>query len=59
MHKDLIPDAYNLSDSVISIEGTDKAEFLAFVRNMLHWLPEKRKSAKELLEDPWLDPDSM
>lgn len=25
-----------------------------FVRNMLRWVPEDRKTAKELLEDPWL-----
>ena len=59
MHKGLIPDAYDLSDSVLSIAGEDKAEFLDFVQNMLQWLPEKRKSAKELLEDSWLNPESM
>jgi len=59
MHKDLIPAAFNLGDSVSTLEGKDKDEFLNFVRKMLQWLPEKRKSAKELLEDPWLCPDSM
>ena len=59
MHKDLIPDAFNLADSVPSLEAGDKEEFLNFAQKMLQWLPEKRKSAKELLEDPWLRPDSM
>ncbi len=58
MRKDLVP-AFTLADSVLSIEGGDKQEFLNFVQKMLQWLPEKRKSAKELLEDPWLCPDSM
>lgn len=59
MRKDLIPNAIGLQKSVLSLEGKDKDEFLRFVQKMLRWLPEKRKSAKELLEDPWLRPDSM
>ncbi|KAK3177930.1 hypothetical protein OEA41_000062 [Lepraria neglecta] len=59
MHKDLIPDAFNMGVSVLSLERKDKEEFLKFVQKMLQWLPEKRKSAKDLLEDPWLCPDSM
>lgn len=37
-----------------SLEGEDKEEFLRLVRKMLQWEPEKRKSAKELEEDAWL-----
>lgn len=59
MRKDLVPEAFTLADSVLSLEGGDKQEFLNFAQKMLQWLPEKRKSAKELLEDPWLCPDSM
>lgn len=59
MHKDLIPDAFDMEASVLSLEGKDKAEFLKFVQKMLQWLPENRKSAIELLQDPWLSPDSM
>jgi serine/threonine-protein kinase SRPK3 len=59
MRKDLVPEAFTLADSVLSLEGEDKQEFLNFAQKMLQWLPEKRKSAKELLEDPWLCPDSM
>lgn len=28
--------------------------FLDFVQKMLKWQPEKRSTAKELLQDPWL-----
>ena len=34
---------------------TDKEMFLAFVKGMLQWRPEDRKTAKDLLEDPWLN----
>ena len=59
MHKDLIPDAFNMEVSVRSLEGKDKEEFLTFVQKMLQWLPEERRTARELLEDPWLCPDSI
>ncbi|TKA70545.1 hypothetical protein B0A49_05806, partial [Cryomyces minteri] len=54
MHKDLIPGDRNLLDTIPSLQGEDKLLFLAFVRKMLQWLPEDRRTAKELLEDPWL-----
>ena len=54
MHKDLIPTDVRLEDSVLSLEGEDKRLFLDFAKKMLQWLPEDRKTAKELLEDPWL-----
>jgi len=54
MHKDLIPNNVRLEDSVLSLEGEDKRLFLDFVRKVLQWLPEDRKTAKELLKDPWL-----
>ncbi len=31
--------------------------FLDFLRCMLQWVPEKRKSATELLQHPWLKPE--
>ena len=34
--------------------GQEKELFFKFMRAMLEWLPEERKTAKELLEDPWL-----
>ncbi|KAB8265975.1 kinase-like domain-containing protein [Aspergillus pseudonomiae] len=32
----------------------DKSGFLRFIRRALTWMPEKRATAKELLQDPWL-----
>ncbi|OBT98009.1 hypothetical protein VE01_04008 [Pseudogymnoascus verrucosus] len=37
-----------------NLEGKDKELFLNFIRSMLQWEPEKRKTARELLSDPWL-----
>jgi serine/threonine-protein kinase SRPK3 len=54
LYKYLIPSNFNLPDSVLSLEGDDKELFLDFVSHMLRWLPEERKTAKELLEHPWL-----
>ncbi|KAL2800487.1 CMGC protein kinase [Aspergillus keveii] len=33
----------------------DKEMFMDFMRGMLQWRPEDRKTAKELLQDPWLN----
>lgn len=44
-------------DFVLFLEGEEKEKFLSFVRKMLQWLPEKRMSAQQLLDDPWLQPD--
>ena len=55
MHKDLVSSHLHLTDSVTSLQGSEKNLFLAFVRKMLQWLPEDRKTARELLEDPWLN----
>lgn len=34
--------------------GREEEDFIRFMKSMLTWLPEKRKTAKELLDDPWL-----
>ncbi|OOF98231.1 hypothetical protein ASPCADRAFT_395032 [Aspergillus carbonarius ITEM 5010] len=34
--------------------GQEKELFLAFMRSMLKWMPEERKTAKQLLEHPFL-----
>ncbi|GFN18401.1 kinase domain-containing protein [Aspergillus tubingensis] len=54
LHKHLIPESQTLEDTVTCLKGTEKDEFLAFARNILQWLPENRKTAKELAEDPYL-----
>jgi len=43
-----------LEDIESRLEGSEKVSFLDFLRTMLRWLPEERKTAKELLQDPWL-----
>ncbi|KAJ5109140.1 protein kinase domain protein [Penicillium angulare] len=37
------------------LNGKNKEMFMAFMRGMFQWRPEDRKTAKELLEDPWLN----
>jgi serine/threonine protein kinase len=51
----ITPKDFNLESTVTSLEGDERDEFLNFVRKMLRWLPEKRPTAKELIDDPWLN----
>jgi hypothetical protein len=41
-----------------NLEGEEKAAFLRFLRKMVQWVPEDRRSAEELIRDPWLVLDS-
>ena len=50
-----IPKNLSLEGSEENLEGKNKELFLQFMRSMLRWLPEERKTARELLEDPWLN----
>ena len=43
-----------LEDIETRLTGREKELFFNFMREMLKWLPEERKAAKALLEDPWL-----
>lgn len=54
MFKELIPAGITLEGTIESLEGDEKQLFLNFAKKMLRWLPDDRKTAKELLEDPWL-----
>ncbi|KAK2877251.1 hypothetical protein FQN49_001307 [Arthroderma sp. PD_2] len=45
----------SLEQSEEFLEGKNKEMFLSFMRGMLQWRPEDRKTAKQLLEDPWLN----
>ncbi|PGH28903.1 CMGC/SRPK protein kinase [[Emmonsia] crescens] len=49
------PQQTSLEESEEFLEGKNKEMFLVFIRGMLQWRPEDRKTAKELLEDPWLN----
>lgn len=53
LHDDLIP-ARTLEASLPSLEGDERNSFLSFVRGMLTWLPEERKTARQLIEHPFL-----
>ncbi|KAI1154094.1 kinase domain protein [Nemania diffusa] len=44
-----------LADTVTELTGDEKDVFLDFASGMLQWLPEKRKTAKELLQHPIFD----
>ncbi|TVY37631.1 Serine/threonine-protein kinase [Lachnellula occidentalis] len=49
-----IPKDISLESLEENLTGGDKQE-LRFVRSMLQWRPEDRKTAKQLLDDPWLN----
>jgi len=51
-----LPAARSLEDRETTLRGEqeDRASFLRLMRKMLQWEPEKRSSAKELMEDEWL-----
>ena len=48
-----------LEAAEVVLQNEDKDSFLAFITSMLRWDPKERKTAKELLEDKWLNtPDT-
>lgn len=44
-----------LVDTVTELVGHEKDVFLDFASGMLQWLPENRKTARELLQHPIFD----
>lgn len=52
-YDDLVP-ARNLEDIVPSAVEEERHSFLSFIRAMITWLPEERKTARELIEHPFL-----
>lgn len=52
--KSLIPKDFTLENRLGNVKGKDKEMFIRFVKKMVHWSPENRATAKELLDDPWL-----
>jgi serine/threonine-protein kinase SRPK3 len=44
-----------LENSELRVQGKNKEVFMTLVRGMLQWRPEDRKTAKQLLDDPWLN----
>ena len=54
LYEDLIPDR-KLEDMLpSSLEEEEKEGFLSFAKEMLIWLPEERKTARELAKHPFL-----
>ncbi|TPX24725.1 hypothetical protein DIZ76_010161 [Coccidioides immitis] len=53
LHDDLIPNR-TLADTIPSLEESDRENFLSFVKMMLSWIPEERKTAGELMKHPFL-----
>lgn len=37
-----------------NLEGADKELFLQLMVKMLQWVPEDRKTPRELINDPWV-----
>lgn len=55
MRKSLIKDERKLADTVTELTGDEKEAFLELASCMLQWLPEKRSTAKELLQHRFFD----
>lgn len=55
MRKDLIRREITLADTVKHLQGDDKEQFLDFASGMLEWLPEKRRTAKQLMQHRFLE----
>lgn len=54
IHKGCKIQKTKLEDMEQRLEGEDKEKFLDLMKAMLQWRPEDRKTARELLEHPWL-----
>ncbi|EAW25746.1 putative serine/threonine-protein kinase [Aspergillus fischeri NRRL 181] len=52
-HNGLIP-SRSLENTAPFLEQEDREAFLSFVRQMLNWLPEERKTARELMDHQFL-----
>lgn len=55
LYEDLVPDR-TLGDAVSFLEGDEREAFLDLARGMLVWHPNFRKSARELIGHPFLQP---
>ncbi|KUL87592.1 hypothetical protein ZTR_05785 [Talaromyces verruculosus] len=53
LYDELIPHR-GLEDTTPLLEEKEQEAFLSFVRQMLTWLPEERKTARELMDHPFL-----
>ncbi|PLB37392.1 putative protein kinase [Aspergillus candidus] len=53
-HEDASIHLVSLESLERRLSGQEKASFIQFIKSMLEWLPEGRKTARQPLEDPWL-----
>ncbi|KAJ6014554.1 hypothetical protein N7540_009145 [Penicillium herquei] len=53
-HEDAIVPPASMESLEKRLSGPEKEQFISFLKSMLRWLPEERKTAKQLLDDPWL-----
>jgi serine/threonine protein kinase len=51
---DVVVATTSLEDEMKSLDGKEKTCFLKFLRRMLRWRPEDRATARELVQDPWI-----
>ncbi|MCJ1384038.1 hypothetical protein MMC17_007154 [Xylographa soralifera] len=54
LFQELIPKNFTFEELEKYLDTEDKKLFIDFMKCMLQWLPEKRKTAKELVDHPWL-----
>lgn len=54
-----VPEGDSLEKAEQFLTGRNKAMFLDFVRGVLAWRPEDRKTAAELLQHPWLTAEEI
>lgn len=47
-------DRLNLDKAGRRLDEDDRVKYVAFLKSMLQWRAEDRKTARELLNDPWL-----
>ncbi len=59
LHELNLVDNTTLEDGEGRLQGKDQELFLDLMRSMLRWLPEERKTTKQLLYHPWLVPSAM
>jgi len=53
LYEDLIPDT-NIADTITLLDEKERDNFLSFAKMMLAWLPEERKTARELQDHPFI-----
>lgn len=49
-----IPTEFSFGGSLANMKDEEKQGFIAFIRRMMTWHPDKRATAQDLLQDPWL-----